>query len=337
MAIWCTNCRAQQGRFTEAFASIPAGTAEYVVLTVDPSEGAADLAALQGRPRVRRAATPSLARTCPRRSQAEFGANVLNPPSVPLIFVSAAGDVTFTTGPGGRGQDRGEGRRLMGELVAVFAAGLASAASPCLLPLYPGFLAYLSANAGSLAGRRATGLLGLLVLAGLLTTMVVAGAVLVIVAVPVGRVASLLVPFVDGLLLVLGVLLIAGRNPFNRLPGLAVPIVRNPFGQAYVYGLMLGPIALPCAGPFLAALLAVSVGVGDALLRLGTFVVFGLGFGLPLVVLSLLAGARQRQIVGWVTRHHRPIELLSGAVLIAVALWDLRENWDGILFTLGIG
>lgn len=224
----------------------------------------------------------------------------------------------------------------MGELLAVFAAGLASAASPCLLPLYPGFLAYLSANAGSLAGRRATGLLGLLVLAGLLTTMVVVGAVLVVVAIPIGRVASLLVPIVDGLLIVLGVLLIVGRNPFNRLPGLAVPIVRNPFGQAYVYGLMLGPIALPCAGPFLAALLAVSVGFGDAVLRMGTFVVFGLGFGLPLVVLSLLAGARQRSIVRFVTSHHRAIEIVSGVVLILVALWDVRENWDGILFTLGL-
>jgi cytochrome c-type biogenesis protein len=224
----------------------------------------------------------------------------------------------------------------VGELVAVFAAGLASAASPCLLPLYPGFLAYLAANAGSLAGRRATGLLGLLVLAGLLTTMVAVGAILVVVAVPVGRVASYLVPVVDGLLILLGALLIAGRNPFNRLPGLRVPLVRNPFGQAYVYGVMLGPIALPCAGPFLAALLAVSVGLGDAVLRLGTFLVFGLGFGLPLVVLSLLAGARQRAVVGWVTERHRPIEIASGVVLIAVALWDLRENWDGILFTLGL-
>jgi cytochrome c-type biogenesis protein len=224
----------------------------------------------------------------------------------------------------------------MGELVAVFAAGLASAASPCLLPLYPGFLAYLSANAGSLAGRRASGLLGLLVLAGLLTTMIVLGAVLVVVSVPVGRVASFLVPIVDVLLLVLGVLLIAGRNPFNRLPGLGVPIVRNPYGQAYVYGVMLGPIALPCAGPFLAAMLAVSVGFGDVVLRLGTFVVFGLGFGLPLVLLSLLAGARQRSIVRFVLTHHRAIEVISGVVLIGVALWDLRENWDGILFTLGL-
>jgi cytochrome c-type biogenesis protein len=224
----------------------------------------------------------------------------------------------------------------MGELVAVFAAGLASAASPCLLPLYPGFLAYLSANAGSLSGRRATGLLGLLVLLGLLTTMVLIGVVLVAVSAPIGRVASYLVPLVDAFLIALGILLIAGRNPFNRLPGMRVPIVRNPYGQAYVYGIMLGPIALPCAGPFLAALLAVSVGVADALTGLLTFVVFGLGFGLPLVMLSLLAGARQRSVVGFVTAHHRAIEIGSGVLLIAVALWDLRENWEGILFTLGL-
>jgi len=224
----------------------------------------------------------------------------------------------------------------MGELLAVFAAGVASAASPCLLPLYPGFLAYLSANSASLAGRRGTGLLGLLVLAGLLTTMVLIGAVLVVVAIPIGRVASLLIPIVDAFLIALGILLIAGHNPFNRLPGMQVPIVRNPYGQAYVYGIMLGPLALPCAGPFLAALLALSVGVGDAVLRLGTFVVFGLGFGLPLLILSLLAGARQRSVVRWVTAHHRPIEVVSGVILIAVALWDLRENWDGILFTLGL-
>ncbi len=63
---------------------------------------------------------------------------------------------------------------------------------------------------------------------------------------------------------------------------------------------------------------------------------FGLGFGLPLVILSLLAGARQREVVRWVTAHHRQIEVISGVILIAVALWDLRENWDGILFTLGL-
>lgn len=224
----------------------------------------------------------------------------------------------------------------MGELVAVFAAGVASAASPCLLPLYPGFLAYLSANVEGLDGRRATGALGMLVLLGILTTTVAAGAVLVAVSLPVGQVASLLIPVVDALLIVVGLLLIAGRNPFERLSGVQVPLVRDPYRQAYVYGVMLGPLALPCAGPFLAALLALSAGVADVALRLGTFVVFGLGFGLPLVLLSLLAGARQREVVRFVVERHRRIEVGAGAVLVAVAVWDLRENWEGIRFTLGV-
>jgi len=224
----------------------------------------------------------------------------------------------------------------VGELAAVFLAGLASAASPCLLPLYPSFLAYLTANAGALAGRRASGLLGLIVLFGILTTMILVGVVLLALSIPVGQVASLLVPVVNGFLIVLGVLLIAGKNPFNRLPGMKVPLVKNPYGQAYVYGVMLGPLALPCAGPFLAALLAVSAGFGDATLKLATFIVFGLGFGLPLVLLSLLAGARQRQVVRFVMERHRAIEVIAGMVLIAVALWDLRQNWEGILFTLGL-
>jgi cytochrome c-type biogenesis protein len=224
----------------------------------------------------------------------------------------------------------------MGELVAVFAAGVASAASPCLLPLYPGFLAYLSANVEGLDGRRATGALGMLVLLGILTTTVAAGAVLVAVSLPVGQLASLLIPVVDALLIVVGLLLIAGRNPFERLSGVRVPLVRDPYRQAYVYGVMLGPLALPCAGPFLAALLALSAGVADVALRLGTFVVFGLGFGLPLVLLSLLAGARQREVVRFVVERHRRIEVGAGAVLVAVAVWDLRENWEGIRFTLGV-
>lgn len=223
----------------------------------------------------------------------------------------------------------------MGELLAVFGAGVASAASPCLLPLYPGFLAYLSANAGALSGRRGTGLLGLLVLGGVLTTMIAVGVFLLAISVPVGQVALYLIPIIDAFLISLGLLLLLGRNPFQRLPGTQVPLVANPYGQAYVYGVMLGPLALPCAGPFLVALLALSVGLSDAALRLGTFVVFGLGFGLPLLVLSVLAGARQQAVVRWTVRHHRAIEIVAGVVLIAVALYDLRENWESLAFTFG--
>lgn len=97
MAIWCTNCRAQQGRFTEALASLDPETVAYVVLTVDPAETAADLA----RYKAERGFTGRYAvagRDVAAALQAEFGANVLNPPTVPLVLISAGGDVSFRTG-----------------------------------------------------------------------------------------------------------------------------------------------------------------------------------------------------------------------------------------------
>lgn len=218
-----------------------------------------------------------------------------------------------------------------------FTLGLASAASPCLLPLYPSFLAYLSANTAALAGRRGTGLLGLIILAGVLTTMLAVAIVLVVVAVPIGSVLAFLIPAVDLVLVILGILLLAGRNPFERLPGMTVPIISNPFGQAYVYGLLLGPLALPCAGVFAISLIAYSVGLTETLPRILTFIAYGLGFGLPLVLLSLLAGARRVQVVRFITSHHRAIEIVSGVLLVGVGIGDFILNWDSIRLTFGVG
>jgi cytochrome c-type biogenesis protein len=204
------------------------------------------------------------------------------------------------------------------------------------LPLYPSFLAYLSANAEALAGRRGTGLLGLIILLGVLTTMLAVAVVLVVVSVPIGAVLAYMVPLTDAVLIALGILLLAGRNPFARMSSVRVPFVANPFGRAYLYGVLLGPLALPCAGAFALALIAYSVGLADAFEKVLVFVVYGLGFGLPLVVLSLLAGARQQQIVRLVTSHHRAIDVLAGVLLVAVGVGDLYLNLDDIRRTLGL-
>jgi cytochrome c-type biogenesis protein len=217
-----------------------------------------------------------------------------------------------------------------------FTLGVGSAASPCLLPLYPGFLAYLTADTRGLAGRRTTGLLGLVILAGVLSTMLLVAIVLTVVAVPFGAVLGYLIPIVDALLITLGVLLLSGRDPFARLPGLAVPIVRQPLAQAYLYGVLLGPLALPCAGAFALSLIAFSVGLEETLPRLATFLVFGLGFGLPLVALSLLAGAQRQAVVRWITRRHREVQVVGGLLLVAVGIWDLVQNWPSIRSTFGV-
>ena len=227
----------------------------------------------------------------------------------------------------------------MEALVVAFGAGLASAASPCLLPLYPAFLAYLTGATGVDAGtggaRRVSGFLGIAVLLGLLTSMMLIGFVVFLVAVPMGRILGFAIPFIDLLLITLGVMLLAGINPFVRVRSIRVPGARGPLSQAYVYGMFLGPIALPCAGPFLVALLVVSVGAAESVGALATFFVFGLGFGLPLVLLSVLARARQDTVVRFLARHHRQIEIISGVLLIGAGIWDLWINWESILLTFG--
>jgi cytochrome c-type biogenesis protein len=227
----------------------------------------------------------------------------------------------------------------MEALVTTFTLGLASAASPCLLPLYPAFLAYLTgatgAQSGSDGARRISGFLGLAVLAGIVTAMVVIGLIVVAVSAPISALLGFAIPVIDLLLVTLGVLLLAGVNPFLRAPTIKVPGASGPLPQAYLYGVFLGPIALPCAGPFLIATLAISVGAAETVGTVATFVVFALGFGLPLVLLSVLARTRQDSVVRFLARHHREIELVSGALLIVAGLWDLWINWDSILLTFG--
>jgi len=219
--------------------------------------------------------------------------------------------------------------------IVPFLAGVGSAASPCLLPLYPGFLAYLS-GAQEAERRVPAWPLGFLVLAGVLTAMLGVGLVLAFVGVSSAAVAGYLVPVVDGLLLVIGGLLLVDRNPFARLPQVAIPAFRDPYRGAYAYGLMLGPIALPCAGPFLVTIFVISIGLADALPRVLTFVVYGLGFGLPLLALSLVAGSRARWFAMQIARRHGLINRALGALLVGVAIYDLSINQELIRATFGV-
>jgi cytochrome c-type biogenesis protein len=227
----------------------------------------------------------------------------------------------------------------MEALLVAYGAGLASAASPCLLPLYPAFLAYLTGASGAEAGtgkaRRISGFMGLAVLAGLITSMLIIGLIVVAVSAPIGQLLGFAVPAIDLLLITLGVLLLAGFNPFLKVPQIKVPGASGPMSQAYIYGLFLGPIALPCAGPFLIVTLAISVGAAETIGTMATFVVFALGFGLPLVLLSVLARARQDTVVRFLARNHRKIEVISGVLLIGAGIWDLWLNWESILLTFG--
>lgn len=205
--------------------------------------------------------------------------------------------------------------------------GLLVTTSPCVLPLYPGFLAYLSGQTEMGAGKYRY-FLGFFVLAGVLTMMLALGGLIALLAVPIGGVLAYVVPLADILILILGIMLLLNRNPFKSLPQVQVPVLRHPLLNAYIYGLLYGPIALPCSGPLVVGIFAFSVTAGEALNQLWVFLWFGLGFGIPLLILSLLSGSLQRQLTTLFARHSRVINIIGGLLLVGIAVYDLSVNWE---------
>jgi cytochrome c-type biogenesis protein len=202
--------------------------------------------------------------------------------------------------------------------------GLLTTASPCILPLYPGFLAYLSSE-GEMGRKKY--FLGLFVLAGMLTMMLTLGGFIALLAVPVGSVLVYMLPLADALILTLGILLLFDTNPFKTLPQIQVPALRHPYMNAWVYGLLYGPIALPCSGPMVVGIFALSFTLGEAFSQLWTFLWFGLGLGLPLLILSFLSAAWQRQLTAFFARHSRAVNIVGGLLLVGVAVYDINKNW----------
>ena len=230
----------------------------------------------------------------------------------------------------------------MPELIIAVTAGIGATITPCVLPLYPGFLAYITSpqvaaatSAGTTVGRRPPpAAAALLVWLGVVVGMVFLGSFLALLSLSLGRVLSVILPVIDLVIVALGVLLITGRNPFAAVPQPSPASFGGggPYVGSFLYGLLFAPIALPCSGPFLIGIFVASLTLGDAVRQLAFFAAFGVGFGLPLFALGLVGQARGRHLASAVVRWERPIQLVLGLVLVAIGLWDLSNN----LRTLGI-
>ncbi len=218
----------------------------------------------------------------------------------------------------------------MNELFRAFLLGNAAIlTNVCLLPLYPGLIAFLAGNAGNERAKRVTPWLGLLVLLGILSLMTVVGGLLFLLQAPFGGLLGWLLPLIYGAVIVLGAFMLFGVNPFARFAGVQTPVFRSPLASAYLYGVLLGPMTLPCTGPVVVSAFLIGAGnvqlLADGLLY---FLAFGLGFGWPLVLLPFFALPLQRRGVGWLTRNHTLLSRLSGTLLVGIGVFGI---WTELL------
>jgi len=194
----------------------------------------------------------------------------------------------------------------------------------CLLPLYPGLIAFLAGNAQNQRATGATKWLGLLVLAGILTLMVALGALLYTLQQSFSTILPILLPAIYAVVILLGGLMLAGYNPFNRFATIQTPLLQNPYMGAFTYGLLLGPMTLPCTGPLMISVFLLGAGsVANLASSLLYFLAFGIGFGWPLVLLPLLATPFQRGFTRWMSANYQLLTRFSGALLLAIGLFGI--------------
>ena len=197
----------------------------------------------------------------------------------------------------------------------------------CILPLYPGLIAFLAGSAQHSQNKGATKWLGLLVLVGVLTLMLVLGTILFLLQRSFSTILPVLLPTIYGVVIGLGLLMLSGYNPFGRFAAAQTPALRNPYLGAFVYGLLLGPMTLPCAGPLVISAFLLGAGsVAQLADSLTYFLAFGLGFGWPLVLLPLVATPFQRHFTRWMTSHYRVLTRVSGLLLLVIGLFGLYAD-----------
>jgi cytochrome c-type biogenesis protein len=225
-------------------------------------------------------------------------------------------------------------------LVAVPLAGLAglvSFLSPCVLPLVPGYLSYVTGLAGvDLAERRRGRLLAgsLLFVLGFTAVFVTAGVV-------VGGAGAFLIEHERPLQIVLGTLTILLGLAFMGV----VPWFQRDFrvhhkpgiglAGAPMLGVLFGLGWTPCIGPTLGAVLTLGVTEGSAARGGLLAVAYCIGLGLPFV-LTAIAFRRAMGAFGWVKQHYVWVMRLGGGLLVTIGILLVSGLWTELTVALRV-
>jgi cytochrome c-type biogenesis protein len=220
-------------------------------------------------------------------------------------------------------------------LVTAFLAGLISFLSPCVLPIVPGYLSFISGvNVAELkqgeapAGlARRVGLTSVAFVLGFSTVFVALGAAATLIGSVLQEYKRVLGAVGGAVMIVLG-LHTAGLLKIDWLLSERRAEVKNrPLGLlgAYVVGLAFAFGWTPCIGPILGAILLYASQEETVLQGIVLLSAYAAGLGIPFIASGLAVNgffAAFRRLRGWM----RPIEYVSGALLVGVGLLLLTDR-----------
>lgn len=234
-----------------------------------------------------------------------------------------------------------ESASLFAAIPLAVAAGLVSFLSPCVLPLLPGYLAFLTGATGRLEGQSGRGRAfvgSIAFILGFALVFVSLGAIFGELGLAV-RAHQRVLEEVFGVVTIGLGLFFAGWWPsswlqrerrVHHLPRVSVV-------GAAVLGFTFGLGWTPCIGPTLAAILGLAASSSGATALRGSILAFFycLGLGIPFVV-AALATEWVASASTWLRRHAKVIGVVGGVLLIAIGVCEVTGWWHDFVVWLQV-
>lgn len=224
---------------------------------------------------------------------------------------------------------------LLLALGACLLAGLVSFASPCVVPLVPGYLSYLAAvvgvdDRGTVQTRSKLRVAGsaLLFVAGF-TAVFILGTVAVLGMTTTLITNQVVLQQVGGVLTIVMGLAFIGLIPAMQRQVKFTPRQVSSVAGAPLLGAVFGLGWTPCLGPTLAGVITVASATDGASVARGVTLVIAycLGLGVPFIVLAFGSSWAVGGL-GWLRRNTRTIQIVGGVLMILVGAALVTGLWS---------
>jgi len=220
-----------------------------------------------------------------------------------------------------------DGGILLASLVALI-AGIVSFASPCVIPLVPGYLAYVSGVAGS---KRKVFLGALLFVLGFSVLFISYGALFGELGSRILNNSTLLSRLLGALTIFFGLIFFFPDKFYRSFK--APFFARSGLVSAPLLGFMFGLGWTPCIGPTLGAVQTLAIIEASALRGAFLSFVYCIGLGLPFLLFALFID-KSKALQQAIAKRGRTVSIIGGSFLILIGLMQILGLWESLMASL---